>query len=217
MSFDRVALVYRFLERIVFGGALESARLHWLSAIGQTKHVLIVGEGDGRFLCALLQRDPEVTVDCIDASARMLELARRRLERNAHRTSSRVSFRHEDVRTCNLPSGEYDLIVTHFVLDCFGEGELETVVSKLGAAAARKATWLFSDFCLPAAGFRRLKARAWIKAMYLFFRWAAGLRVNALIDPTPPMRRQGFVLHDEAVTRDGMIISQHWIRSDDPG
>ena len=59
VSFDSIAPAYRTLETIAFGGALQRARVACLGEIGTPRRALIVGEGNGRFLCELLRRSSE--------------------------------------------------------------------------------------------------------------------------------------------------------------
>ena len=170
MSFDRVAPHYRWLETIAFGTALQRARTSFLGEAATAERVLIVGEGNGRFLLELLRKCASARVDCVEASATMLDLARQRVERNLPEAVRRVHFIHSTIEDWLLPECRYDLIVTHFVLDCFPLRPLEDVIAKLAQAATPAATWLLADFDYPAARARRLRARLWIAAMYLFFR-----------------------------------------------
>jgi SAM-dependent methyltransferase len=78
MSFDRIASNYQFFETIAFGNALQRARIAFISRIRDDERVLVLGEGDGRFLAELLRRKPEAEIDCIDASAAMIQSARSR-------------------------------------------------------------------------------------------------------------------------------------------
>ena len=78
MSFDRIASSYRFLEWIVFSNLLQRARTAFISQTVDSRRALIVGEGDGRFLAELLRRNPDIQVDCVDASAAMIRCARAR-------------------------------------------------------------------------------------------------------------------------------------------
>ena len=100
VSFDAVAPWYRMLETIAFGDALQRCRVACLGEIAVPRRALIVGEGNGRFLCALLQAHPGVEVVCVDASERMLQLARKRMERRIARSSRPGSF---------SPSGHHEL------------------------------------------------------------------------------------------------------------
>ena len=130
---------------------------------------------------------------------------------------STVAFRQEDVRRCDLPSGTYDLIVTHFVLDCFDEGDLREVVARLAGAAMPNAIWLLSDFQIPEGGWGGWYARVLVRVMYGFFRMVASLKTDRLVDPTPILRAQGFILEHEELTLAGMLKSQLWSRGEMSG
>jgi SAM-dependent methyltransferase len=209
VSFDAVAPWYRTLETIAFGNALQHARVACLDEIGAARRALIVGEGNGRFLNELLRVHGDVEVDCVDASERMLSLAKNRVGPNARR----VRFLQHDLIDWTPLSGGYDLIVTHFFLDCFAEDQLAAIVEKLSRAATANATWLLADFCVPAEGFDRLRARAWLSAMYRFFRVAARIQAWELVDASPSLRSESFVLAQEHLFRHGMLKSQMWRRN----
>ena len=55
MNADPIASSYRWLEYAAFGLALEHARFDFLSHAAAARRVLILGEGDGRFLARLLR------------------------------------------------------------------------------------------------------------------------------------------------------------------
>lgn len=207
MSFDRVAPLYRTLERFVFGDQLQQARLAFLSEIETPHRVLVVGEGDGRFLAEFVRRYPEAEIDCLDVSARMIALARSRLgERHT------VNFIQADLWDYSLEAGRYDLIVTHFFLDCFTGATLGEIIQKLANAASVQAVWLLADFRLPDSGWRRFHARFWIRSMYLFFRLTSGLEAKRLDDPSPGLRTAGFERHRQSLTRSAMVKSELWHR-----
>ncbi|MBA3650081.1 MAG: class I SAM-dependent methyltransferase [Chthoniobacterales bacterium] len=206
MSFDRVAPLYRALERLVFGDQLQQARLAFLEKIERPRRVLIVGEGDGRFLAECVRRHPRAMIDCVDASARMIDFARSRSG------GPEINFIHADFSTLSLESDQYDLIVAHFFLDCFAGAALCDVVEKLGRAATHDALWLLSDFRIPDFGWSRLWARFCIRTMYLFFGLVSGLGTQRLEDPSPGLRSAGFERVSQRLTRGGMIKSELWRR-----
>ena len=207
MNFDRVAASYRWLEKIVFGNQLQQARLAFVREIGRPRRVLIVGEGDGRFLAELLRVNPGVQVDCIESSARMIEMARRAVR------GTEVRFILADVRTVPLRDNCYDLIVTHFLLDCFSEKTLAPLLRQLAEAATAEARWLIADFCYPPRGCQRLRAQLLIAVMYFFFRAATGIEASRLIDYRPFLRARGFECTQEMVLPNEMIRSELWRRS----
>ena len=207
MSFDAVAPWYRPLETLAFGNALQRARVACLDAIGSPRRALIVGEGNGRFLAELLQRQPLIRIDCVDESERMLDLARRHILQTAPGEISRVAFFQHDV-TSWAPNDRYDLIVTHFLLDCFSTQQVGSVVAKLAQAAAPNATWLLADFRIPEAGLPRSHARVWLAVMYWFFRSVARIEARVLVDPSPFLRAEGFRLEQQLLFRFGMLKSE---------
>jgi ubiquinone/menaquinone biosynthesis C-methylase UbiE len=213
VSFDTLAPWYRTLEWIAFGDDLQRCRIACLGEIALPRRALIVGEGNGRFLCELLRARPGVEVDCVDASQRMLHLAQKRLEREWPDRVQCVRFLQRDFISWSPPERHYDLLVTHFFLDCFAEVQLTAVVRKLAQAATENACWLLADFCVPSEGAARLHARAWLAVMYRFFRLTAGIDARQLIDPTPFLRDEGFALARQQFYRRGMLKSEVWRRN----
>ncbi len=210
MNFDRVARVYRWLEYVVFGLALQRARVRWIDDLGQPRRGLIIGEGDGRFVSSLLQRWPGLQIDCVEASPRMIELAQRRL-RSMGIDASSVKFIQKDIGDWE-PQGPYDLVVTHFLLDCFNENQLRRIVPRIAAVLSAGGIWLLADFVLPERGIGRRCARFLIPLMYWFFRTFSGLQTNRLIDPTSCLMVNGLECIDRAISLGGMIKSERWRR-----
>jgi SAM-dependent methyltransferase len=210
VSFDFLAPHYRWLETIAFGNALQRARTCWINKIARPNRTLIVGEGNGRFLCELLRAHPGIAVDCIDASEEMLRLAQARLLRTSPESIPHVRFLCKDILNWS-PQGSYDLLVTHFVLDCFPRPELQMIVNKLAAAAEPGALWLIADFILPRNRVARGHARLWLWLMYSFFGITASIKAKNIVDPQPILAGNGFVRASSTVSRAGMLRSDlYW-------
>ena len=213
MSFDRIARSYRLLETITFGQSLQRARVLWIDEIPRPKRALVLGEGNGRFLCELLRVHPKIDIDCVDASARMLSLAGKRASRNHAESWPCVQFIQADILQWS-PRNSYDLIVTHFFLDCFPRDEVKAIVDKLAGAATPGAIWLLADFTIPPAGiFSRMHAKLLLRMMYLFFRCAAGIAAKGLVDPSPYLEANSFVSMSRQSSRAAMVKSELWQRS----
>ena len=210
MNADRIASSYRWLEYAAFGRALERARFDFLSRATDARRVLILGEGDGRFLARLLGCNRYATVAVIESSARMIQLARRRIPPDQQ---SRVEFHHMDAVSHRLPEGPFDLAVTHFFLDVLNCRDVEAVILKISMLLSPGALWLVSEFQEPLEGARRLHAQLWLRAMYGFFSATTGLGVSKL----PPYRdvlvRCGLAEIDYRERRLGLIRSQFWRKS----
>jgi ubiquinone/menaquinone biosynthesis C-methylase UbiE len=198
---DRIARWYWLLERLAFGRALERTRFEYLDEALTAGNVLILGDGDGRFTAELVRRNPTARIDSVDVSAGMLKLARRRVRG--------VRFWEADARTMELP-GTYDLVVTHFFLDCFTTDELESLVQRIPAHCRLGTKWLISEFSLPETGLRRVACRVLIRGMYLFFRIATGLRVSRLPEHGQAMSQSGFRLQRRRTSLGGLLVSELW-------
>ncbi|HTS78949.1 MAG TPA: class I SAM-dependent methyltransferase [Bryobacteraceae bacterium] len=203
MNCDPIARWYRWLEYIGFGRALERRRIAFLSDIADARRVLLLGDGDGRFLeklIPLIFARPGAAIDYVDISPRMLDLARRR-------AGTRVNCHLADALSMPLPAAEFDLIVTHFFLDCFDDHDAARLVERVASSAAPHARWLISEFRESGWLARRL-----IAALYLFFRYTTGLKTTRLIDHHPLLTRAGFALEKFESARAGMLVSELWRR-----
>jgi len=131
-----------------------------------------------------MRPNPEAEIDCVDASAAMIQCARVRtaliLRKARDRASvhkpfaravglcppwhesssqfdklSRVKFHHADFLQWVPQQQPYDLVVTHFFLDCLDRDRLSHVITKLAYGSAPKSRWLLTDFVIPPNGLHR--------------------------------------------------------------
>lgn len=211
MNCDGIARWYRLLEYLAFGRALERRRREYIDEVAGATCALILGDGDGRFTAELLRRSKTIQVDSVDLSSSMLALAEKRV-RACPSSRVRVSFHQGDARTTGLP-GKYDLIVSHFFLDCFTREEMPALITRVAQVACPQARWLLSEFSLPSVGIKRWAAAFLIRAMYLFFRVSTGLRANCLPDYAGSLAREGFRRVRHKSTWGGFLVSELWERS----
>lgn len=200
MSFDSLAPFYSTLETLVFGNALQRARSAFISELTGCQDVLVVGEGNGRFLAAVLAANHNVQVTCVEQSAAMIELARRRIA-----DSPRVHFINERLERAELPK-IHDAVVTNFFLDCFNESELSAIVQKLAANAASDARWIIAEFT--ASRGKRLVA-----LMYAFFRFTTRITGSCLPNYAPLLERHGFRREARRLFYGGIVCAELWKRS----
>ena len=202
MNCDPIARWYRWLEYAGFGGALQRRRFAFLGEIAGAKRVLLLGDGDGRFLARFSGDNPSAAIDSVDLSGRMLELARSRCP------ADQVTFHRADA--LKFPIGGYDLICTHFFLDCLNRAQLESLADRIAASCARDARWVVSEFREPGAW-----AHAIVSGLYFFFRWTTGLRTRELVDHRPILERAGFQMKRCESARFGLLVSELWIKAGD--
>jgi len=211
MNFDRLAPFYRGMELILAGEKLHRCRTAFLHSIRTPRHVLVIGDGNGRFLAEGVKVWPSARFVSVDSSVPMLDLARRRISTIPGGTE-RVEFVHADVLRWHPPNRQFDLVVTLFVLDCFVADELEHLVQLLSTGAASGATWLVSDFCVPGSGPLRWRARAIHWLLYRFFRVATKLSATRLTSPDEFLMAQGFELRERKRLEWGLLHADWWER-----
>jgi SAM-dependent methyltransferase len=213
MNCDGIASVYETLERILFGGALQRMRVAFLRQVGGARMALVCGDGDGRFLAELLRANRRVTVDYVDASARMTELARGRIARLGVECLERVRFFTGDIRKFSAGKNRYDLVTAHFFLDCFTDAELAGMIARIAEWSTPNACWLVSDFREAQTRIWGLWTQAMIRGLYAGFRVMTGLRVRRVPDYAVALAAYGYRLRAEEGRLGGLLFSSVWERS----
>ena len=110
------------------------------------------------------------------------------------------------------PSGSYDLIVSHFFLDCFFPQQLEQLFAGVLPYALPGAQWVISEFAIPPNAFAAYLARGIVGLLYRAFGLLTGLPVRALPDYANPLLRRGLALTHDRRYLAGLLCSQIWTK-----
>ena len=197
------------MEWASFGPFLGWCRCAFLQHLRSARHALILGDGDGRFTARLLRNNPTLRVDAVDASQAMLHSLAQRALPHAHR----LRTHHADARAWQPGRSDYDLVVTHFFLDCLETSEVLSLALRMRAATAPGALWIVSEFAVPRGWFGRCIARPIVALLYWAFGWMTHLRIRALPDHGQALRTAGFVLLERRQPLAGLLVSEMWQRS----
>jgi SAM-dependent methyltransferase len=209
-SFDRLSHVYRWMEYFSFGPYMQQCRKLRVAEMTACRRALVYGDGDGRFLAELVRRLPEIRATTVDASSKMLLRLARRLPSGAQ-----VRLLHADALECEptgLPNAPFDLVVSHFFLDCFNEAEIASLVAHVNVAMEKTALWVVSDFAIPRRKPARLLGMLIVWGLYLAFGLLTGLRARRLPDHAGVMRDAGWMLEDRRELLWGLLVSERWRR-----
>lgn len=211
-NFNHLSRPYRWLEYLTFGAQLQRTRTQFLDRLPPNSNALVLGDGDGRFTAALLTRHPAAQVHAIDASPGMLRALTQRAQRTGHQT--RLTTEQADLRHWTpAPGASYNLIATHFFLDCLTTQEVATLARRLNPAATPNALWLVSDFAIPPGIFGRIVAAPIVALLYRSFALLTGLRIRRLPHHASALTAAGWTLIREVPRLRGLLISQLWQRS----
>jgi hypothetical protein len=106
-------------------------------------------------------------------------------------------------------SERYDLVVSHFFVDCLTQEQLNQLVQRTAPALSPGALWLISDFQIP-AGALHLPARLCVSGLYLIFRILSGLRVTRLPKHGATLTNAGFtrIAKEEFLGR--LLFTELW-------
>ena len=205
-NFDRLAKVYRWMELFTFGPCLSHCREAFLPELASVRRALILGDGDGRFGAELLRANPYVEICAVDASPAMLAV----LLRRAGADASRVCVCCADARGWQPEMPPYDLVVTHFFLDCLTSEECFALAARVRGAVSPRAVWIVSEFAIPESRFGRWVARPLVWLLYRAFGLLTGLKMRRLPDYHFALREAGFTLARRRAWLCGLLASEMW-------
>jgi ubiquinone/menaquinone biosynthesis C-methylase UbiE len=205
-NFNHLAHIYRWAEWFTFGPILSQCRAEFIPAMKSQQSALVIGDGDGRFTARLLQQNSRIVVDALDASETMLQ----ELTRRAAHHASRINTLNLDAREFIPPSHHYDLIATHFFLDCLATDEVARLAVRLREGVTEGALWVVSEFAVPHRRYAQLAARALVSALYSAFGMLTGLRVRQLPEHATALAQSGFRLMQRRERLGGLLASELW-------
>jgi SAM-dependent methyltransferase len=216
-NFNHLSRPYRWLEYLTFGTQLQRTRTQFLDSLhantsAPVVNTLVLGDGDGRFTAALFVHHPAAQVHAIDSSPAMLQLLTQRVKQTGHQTQ--LTTEQADLRHWTpTPGASFNLIATHFFLDCLTTQEVSLLARRLNNATTPNAFWLISDFAIPPGLFGRIIAAPIVALLYRSFALLTGLRIRQLPHHAAALTAAGWALVSEVPRLRGLLVSQLWQRS----
>jgi tRNA (cmo5U34)-methyltransferase len=198
-GFDTIAPFYDQLARLVFGRAMRQSQLFFLNRLQECKSVLVIGGGTGWWVNDLIALSPETKITFIEASAKMIELAKRQME-----PGSNVHFIHGALEEISLKE-KHDAVVLFYFLDIYDSNSLPRIIETIKAKLTLKALWLVTDF---------VEEKKWhtflLKIMYRFFGYAANLTTRTLPDWRTVLLKSKLTIVDQRAFYRDFIWASVW-------
>ena len=201
--FDRIANFYDPLKQFVFGRAIHDSEICFLDSIKPEARVLILGGGSGKMLRVLLENNAACTVWYIEASARMLELARRTTANH----TSRVLFIHGTENSLRSDI-QFDVIITNFFLDLFPERKILEITGIINRHLGNNGHWIITDFVNGGKWWQRVL----LSAMYGFFKIACAIDTHRLPFWQRVVNDYGFREKQSRMFYAGFIKASLWVK-----
>jgi len=205
-NFDGLARLYRWMEFFTFGPWLERCRFAFLDDLAGCRRGVVLGDGDGRFAARLLGTNAKIEIDAIDVSREML----RALVKRAGPDAARVRGFCADARERPPTQAPYDLVATHFFLDCLTDGEVRALAERMRGAVSADGVWVVSEFAIPEGAFGRWMARPLVRLLYRAFGLLTGLAIRELPNHGAALRGAGFTLRRRRAFLRGLLVAELW-------
>ena len=203
-QFDLVAPIYPVLEHLVFGLRLDEARQAFSEEVLEADRVLLVGEGNGRFLKSLIGRKRVGSVKVVEKSHAMIRLMKNRV---ARLRKVALEFIEADFLRCRLGK-EFDCVVTHFFLDLFDPPAQLAIIDKLGEITTENGTWINVDFTPP----RTMAGRVLMWLQYTFFRLVSRIEAQRCFDESRVAAQNGWTVVGSRGFLGGFVVAKRYKR-----
>jgi ubiquinone/menaquinone biosynthesis C-methylase UbiE len=174
-NYDKIARIYDFISRAIFGKALVNAQVCLLKYIPANSRVLIVGGGTGWILEEIAKIHAGLTIDYVESSQKMIALSEKRNDGR-----NQVNFIHVAAEN-HTTEQRYDVLLTTFLFDNFKADKIQVIFTKLNGLLKKDELWLYADF----VDNGRLWQKIVLKTMYLFFRITTRIETQQLVKTDP--------------------------------
>ena len=166
---------------------------------------MILGGGTGWLLAEIMKMKLENEIWYIEASQKMLQLSRDKIDDN-----SNIHFILGSEN--DIPATvQFDIVITNFYLDLFTLENLNVVVEKITIALRPGALWIVTDF---------INRKKWwqialLKSMYLFFNLVCNIEAATLPDWQFALQRNTLQIKEHKSFFHGFMISTLYQKRDE--
>lgn len=157
----------------MYGNEHALSQKEYLHTIPQRAKVLVIGGGSGFFLNELLKINPDCSIDYVEKSVKMIDLASKNVKNTANANFICTSFEEK-----TFEEKKYDAVICYFFLDLIQYAELGNIILKVKNLLKPEGKLLVADF----KNSPLLKHRILLRSMYFFFKIATDIPVKELYD-----------------------------------
>jgi len=188
---------YKLFERLIFQNTLEKSRVQSTKSVHPNDRVLVVGGGDGRMLKSL----PKCSVDYIESSNSMLELAQKLY------TNAEVNFIHSTWEEFEA-TDKYDCVFFQYFLDQYDEETIQGIIKKTTSMTHESSKILVCDFQELR---NKMTHRFLICLMIKFFRLTTGHSQKNLPNINAALKNSGLTRIKLSEWKNGLVFASVWI------
>ncbi|CAN5580179.1 hypothetical protein BH10BAC5_BH10BAC5_20370 [soil metagenome] len=198
-DFNFIAPFYDLIAFLVFGNNLRNAANYYLRSINADSKLLIIGGGTGSVLEFLSDMNIPLDIVYIDSSSKMIARSKKRsVSRNL-----KISFINGNEE--DIPSDNYDTIISPFFLDLFNEKRLKQVLEIFRKNLNIDGNLIVTDFRFTGEGTVFQRSLSFL--MHMFFRLFTGIESKRLKKINSYLLKCGFKLTEEKCFYKNFIYS----------
>jgi len=198
-DFNAVASIYDTLAKMVFDNSILDAQMEYINRLPNDGRALFIGGGSGKILPTIWEKRPQLQIDYIDASQKMINQAEKRLKKHPNARINFISGTENDIEN----EAQYDGIITFFFLDLFPEHKKFKIAQKLNAHLKKEGLWLHADFKEADNAFQRIRE----KSMFLFFKLLSNIEADRITNDLLIFERLNLDKEKERLFQRGGIYS----------
>ena len=158
--------------------------------------MLILGGGNGEILPFLFENFPQLELDYVEASSKMIKMAKK----NSHQ-NQRVHFVHTD----KIPASNYNSVYCAFFLDCLTKSEILQLTYRFNRIGSEGQKFYVIDFYKVSSIFQSLK----LKLSIVFFRLTTQHPNKHLIDVFDVFEYSGYKSLDSCYLENGLLRASY--------
>lgn len=170
---------------MVYGNSLLQIQLKLLETLPQQGNLLIIGGGNGEILPYILKHNPNLKIDYLEASDKMIALAKQNVVQD-----QQIQFIH----AYKIPESTktYDAVYAAFFLDLFTYSEINEWLTTFEKKSTQEYTLHIADFQLNKDVENSILRNVQIKASILFFKIATQHRTRFLPDTFSAIKKRNY-------------------------
>jgi len=199
-QYNSIAKYYAVLSKLIFGKSLLKIQQQAINHFPFKGKLLILGGGNGEILKFISNQRPNLEIEYLEASDKMISLAQKQIGSNQS-----IKFLHGfSLEACSF---NIDCVFAPFFFDLFSENEISTFIKQLEVAISVNFTLVIVDFKLSKETQFKLIRTIQIKLSILFFKLCANHNLKYLPKITATLNKLGYQA-TESVDSRGFLFLQ---------
>jgi len=200
-KYNSIAVFYPYLSRYIFGKSLINIQLKAIPHLPSRGKILLIGGGNGEILPYIFKERPKLQIEYFEASSKMIELAKKKVQNNPL-----ITFVHSDcLSEC---STDINVVFAPFFFDLFSEADIQNMLKQLEVRIAKNFTLITADFQISRKTKLRQLRKFQIYLSILFFKLFTNHRLGYLPNISDSIESLSYKAHNTTYLHGNFLCLQ---------